>query len=316
MVNGDILQQKHPKKAAKAPIHHSVGVDHFHGDFPLYMNRWKEGFELREHDHDFFEIAYVMAGEGYHYVGESVEKTGKGLLYLLPVGTPHLFRPSSTADNHRLIVYNLCIRTDFLGGLNHWLKGYGDDGEALSLFDGVPGSFAAVMDRTMELGPIFAAMLKEFEEQRLGYRTNMLAMLMELAVRITRLQQETEPPMADYASAGRNSRAVMAAMLDYIDRHAPEPLTAEQLAQQAGISRRHFIRLFQQAAGMGFSDYVQLRRIEHACRMLAGTDHKVAYIAKSSGYRDTAHFREVFRKLIGMSPSEYRKGAARTGPHA
>jgi AraC-like DNA-binding protein len=74
------------------------------------------------------------------------------------------------------------------------------------------------------------------------------------------------------------------------------------------MSRRHFIRLFQQSAGMGFSDYLQHRRVELASRLLHETDYKISYIAKQAGYQDPAHFREVFNRIMGTTPNQYRKG--------
>ncbi|HBS44323.1 MAG TPA: hypothetical protein DEA91_07515 [Paenibacillus sp.] len=53
--------------------------------------------------------------------------------------------------------------------------------------------------------------------------------------------------------------------------------------------------------------YLQHKRIELACHLLIETDNKMASISKIVGYQDTAHFREVFRKLIGISTSEYHK---------
>lgn len=80
-----------------------------------------------------------------------------------------------------------------------------------------------------------------------------------------------------------------------------------QLATETRMSSRNFIRLFRQHSGMNFPEYLQHKRIELTCHLLIETDNKMASISKIVGYQDTAHFREVFRKLIGISPSEYRK---------
>ncbi|WP_342562258.1 helix-turn-helix domain-containing protein [Paenibacillus sp. FSL R7-0345] len=59
---------------------------------------------------------------------------------------------------------------------------------------------------------------------------------------------------------------------------------------------------------------MQHKRIELACQLLIGTGRKMPDIAKSIGYQDTAYFREIFRKLMGGSPSEYRKAPGISGP--
>lgn len=306
MVNSDFSQNNLTKKAAKAPVHHSAVSEHFQGDFPLFLNRWEEGFELREHNHAYLELVYVMSGEGYHYVSDRIERTGKGCLYILPIGTSHIFRPSGTSGSNKLLVYNLCILPEFIAELKTWLSRYGSGAEPLLIFDGKPETYISLIDRGMELGELFEQLLREFSERRWGFETSMFSVLLQLSIRIARMVKQ-EPASKSSVPTGNLRRTAVTNMLSYIDLNIAEPLTVEQLASEAGVSRRHFIRLFQQVTGMGFSDYQQHKRIEFACRLLLETDHKISHIAKNVGYRDPAHFREVFRKVIGTSPTGYRK---------
>lgn len=306
MDKSDQEQRVLSKKAPKAPIHHSAVAEHFQGDFPLFINRWEEGFELREHDHAYLEIVYVMSGEGYHYVGEQVERTTKGCLYILPVGTSHILRPSGASAKSKLLVYNICILPEFINELKNWLSPYGNGGEALSVFDRPPGTHIALVDKSLEFGQWFDQLHREFNEKQLGFEASMFAGLMQLTVRVARLLKQNTSS-GNSAHEARSRRSEITAVLEYINSHVTDRLTVEQLALEAGLSRRHFIRLFRLSAGMGFSDYVQLRRVEYSCRLLLETDHKIASIAKSTGYRDTTHFREVFRKIMGTSPHSYRR---------
>ncbi|MGF7032314.1 AraC-like DNA-binding protein/quercetin dioxygenase-like cupin family protein [Paenibacillus mucilaginosus] len=293
-------------KAPKAPVYHSMASEHFEGAFPLFMNRYQEGFELREHAHAYLEIVYVFSGEGYHYVGSKIERTSKGYLYILPVGTSHIFRPSGVSPKSALLVYNLCIRPEFIDQLGEWLSQYCDSGVLLTLFKGEPGTHLSFIDHGMELVDLFERMFREFTDKQMGYETSLFSTLLQLTVTLTRrLNGHTSdgPPQH-----GRMNRSELTHILNYIDTHRTEVLTVEHLAERAGMSRRHFIRVFRQAAGMGFSEYLQLKRIEYACRLLLNTDYKIALIAKSTGYKDSAHFRGVFRKLIGTSPNKYRAG--------
>lgn len=304
MDNSDITMNSHPKKARRAQAFHSTVTEHFHGDFPVFLNRWEEGFELREHDHAYLEIVYVMSGEGYHYVGDHVERTSKGSLYILPIGTSHVIRPSDASGKNSPLVYNICIRPEFLTELGEWLSRYGIGTEILAVLTSDLGTHTTLFDQEMELGYWFEIMYREYTAQKMGYETSILASLMQLTVSIAR-QLTAE----GCSQKEPKSYTELSTILDYIDSHRTESLTVEQLAQKAGMSRRHFIRLFRRDAGMGFSAYLQLRRMEYACRLLLETDYKIAHIAKSAGYQDTAHFRELFRKLMKVSPSTYRTGS-------
>ncbi|MCK9859580.1 AraC family transcriptional regulator [Paenibacillus sp. ATY16] len=290
------------KKAGKAPAHHSSIEEHFHHPFPVFINRWEEGFDLREHDHAYLEIVYVMSGEGYHYVADEVNKTSKGSLYIIPIGTSHIFRPNGTSN--RLLVYNLCIRPDWIGELNAWLSPYCRDTDVLHVLDGTPGTYLFLRDTSLELAPSFEQLHREFTEESWGFETTILAGLLQLLTRISRKLKMQDTTGNQTIHGTRHSELLN--ILDHINRHIAEPLKVEQLAVQAGISQRHFIRLFRQQTGMGFSEYVQNKRVELACQLLTGTSQPLADIAKQVGYQDPAHFREVFRKIMGMTPRQYR----------
>jgi AraC-like DNA-binding protein len=285
-------------------VFRSEAEEHFQGEFPLFLNRWEEGFELREHNHAYIEIAYVMAGEGFHYVGDHVERTGKGRLYVLPVGTSHVFRPSGAAGKNKLLVYNLCIRPRFAEELQTWLSQYEAGDASMSAFEGEPGTHLALFDETMELAALFERMHDAYIGKGSGYAASVIGDFLQLAARIRRLAHR-EPA----SEAERPRHPNLERVLDYVHAHLAERTTVEELSAAFGVSVRHLLRLIRRSTGMGFAEYVQMRRVEAACRLLTETDEKIAAIAKSVGYRDAAHFREVFRKTIGTSPSMYRNDA-------
>jgi len=70
---------------------------------------------------------------------------------------------------------------------------------------------------------------------------------------------------------------------------------------------QYISRKFHEITGRSFSDYLQACRIHHACNLLNETDRSMQEIAVSIGYRDALYFSKVFRKHMGMSPTEYRK---------
>lgn len=302
--NSDKQNQDLPKP--KKVVHHSPASELFREGFPLFVNRYHEGFILREHDHDFIEINYILSGDGFHYVGDTMERTSKGCLYLLPVGTSHILRPSGASPKEKLVVYNLCIRPEFVEMLAHWLSPYGESREALSIFTGKTGSHMGMVDRSMELAGIFEQLYREFEENKPGYEASMFSLLLQLTIHIYRHWKYMDGS-GDAAEAAGLRYTGMSSVLDYVNGHITEPLTLERLAESIGMSRRHLIRLFQQSAGMGFSEYLQHKRMELACRLLLQTDEKIETIAKQTGYRDLTHFRQVFRKHIGTGPNQYRK---------
>jgi len=96
-----------------------------------------------------------------------------------------------------------------------------------------------------------------------------------------------------------------ASLLSYIDSHYTEDLTLDWAAGYTGFSKYHFLRLFSDYTGCTFHDYLLQKRIQIAQALLA-TDVSITEAALRSGYSSLTTFNRNFRKLTGMSPSEYR----------
>ena len=94
---------------------------------------------------------------------------------------------------------------------------------------------------------------------------------------------------------------------EYVEEHYYENLMLTDVAQKAGISAGYLSTLFQRQLSRGFVDYLNEIRIEHACAYLRQNYLKTYEIAYKVGFRDEKYFSRVFKKIKGLSPSEYRK---------
>lgn len=96
----------------------------------------------------------------------------------------------------------------------------------------------------------------------------------------------------------------------FVATHLGEPLGIDRLARVAGLSRAHFVRRFAGETGQSPSDYVSAARMERATRLLIATDQPVSAIAAATGFANGNYFAKAFRRLNGLSPSEFRAAAA------
>ncbi|MBR3895090.1 MAG: helix-turn-helix domain-containing protein [Clostridia bacterium] len=96
------------------------------------------------------------------------------------------------------------------------------------------------------------------------------------------------------------------AMLDYIDRHETDAIRLEQLAEVCHRSPSQAERLFRAEVGMPPYRYVLKRKTELACQLLIETGMSVRDIASYLGFEDEFYFSGLFRRKIGLSPSQYR----------
>ena len=93
---------------------------------------------------------------------------------------------------------------------------------------------------------------------------------------------------------------------EYIAEHYMENITLSGTAEILGITGGYLSTLFQKSLQCGFIDYLNRVRIERACCYLEQNYFKTYEIAYKVGFRDEKYFSKVFKKVMGMSPKEYR----------
>lgn len=93
----------------------------------------------------------------------------------------------------------------------------------------------------------------------------------------------------------------------YMQQHICTSLTLADLANYAGLSVSHFSWLFRQQLGYSPIDYFIHLKMQHACALLALSQRSIHEIAAELGYDDPYYFSRTFKKVMGISPREYRQ---------
>jgi AraC-like DNA-binding protein len=112
----------------------------------------------------------------------------------------------------------------------------------------------------------------------------------------------------DAHRAERATDLMIEQLYDYIDRNLGRRFSAEELAQQAGLSQNHLARRFRQRTGITLPGYVLGRRIKLAQLLLKATNLPIKQIAIRVGMPDPHHFNKQFRAIARVSPSGFRMG--------
>lgn len=92
----------------------------------------------------------------------------------------------------------------------------------------------------------------------------------------------------------------------FIDEHWDQPLSLDEMARCAHLSRYHFIRLFQRAFYATPHQYLMHTRVEKAKQLLAQSELSVTEICFAVGFESVGSFSTLFHKTVGWSPSIYR----------
>jgi AraC-like DNA-binding protein len=93
---------------------------------------------------------------------------------------------------------------------------------------------------------------------------------------------------------------------DLVDARYFEPLDVAQMAAAAGLSRAHFSREFRRTFGESPHAYLLTRRLERAAALLRNTDNSVLEICTAVGLQSLGSFTTSFKRVYGMTPTEYR----------
>jgi len=93
---------------------------------------------------------------------------------------------------------------------------------------------------------------------------------------------------------------------DYIDRNYKKDISAKDVAGILGYSDVYFSKVFKQLFDDNFINYLTKIRIDRAKVLLKDVSFNIKEVGKSVGYADSNYFTKVFKRSVGMSPSEYR----------
>ena len=108
-------------------------------------------------------------------------------------------------------------------------------------------------------------------------------------------------------SGDANTPAMISEAKLYMSQHFTDPnLMLQDVAKAVGMSNSRFSTVFSQTGGQTFTEYLIYLRLNKAKEMLRTTAVKSSQIARESGYNDSHYFSYIFKKNVGMTPSEYR----------
>jgi transcriptional regulator GlxA family with amidase domain len=93
---------------------------------------------------------------------------------------------------------------------------------------------------------------------------------------------------------------------EHIETHYQNKITVDELAGMVAVSRRSFERRFKEATDNTVIEYLQRVKVEAAKRSFESSRKNISEVMFDVGYTDTKAFRNVFKKITGLTPIEYR----------
>lgn len=273
------------REHAGCMVHHSIDAHPNEADFPL-------------HAHPFCEVFYFIQGNGYYTIEGRDYPLSPGSILLTRDGEIHKLHIAADCPYERMAIH---FPLDDILQKNTTFCSL----RALFL-DRSPGCGNLYVPRTGESAEFLAACFSRICRPNRSEAEFALSLTANLPALLTELSGIREQTPIQASSTKRESSTVLPEIIDYINRHLTEISGLAELEQKFFFSKSTLNRLFSESTGSTVWEYVVLKRLHAARRMLL--DGKSAAIAAAScGFGDYSAFYRQYRRVFRESPRRERK---------
>lgn len=120
------------------------------------------------------------------------------------------------------------------------------------------------------------------------------------------IDRQSQSPFTIFTTQKSHGDEIVKKAQSYIESKLDEKISVETLSSKFAVGRRNFDRRFIKATGNTPTEYAQRVKIEAAKKAFETTSKHISEVMYEVGYTDVKAFREVFRKITGLSPLEYK----------
>ncbi|MDR1017897.1 MAG: AraC family transcriptional regulator [Lachnospiraceae bacterium] len=119
--------------------------------------------------------------------------------------------------------------------------------------------------------------------------------------------KEKKEKMAENSKSANKSLRLMSEACIYISENCNKQITLEEVAKQVGFSKYHFSHMFKAYTNITFIDFLTIERVKRSESLIANPKVKIIDVAYEVGFSSISSFNRAFKKVKGMTPSEYKK---------
>lgn len=269
---------------------------HVQALYTVHYFEYAGSYAFSGESHDFWELLYVDRGSLRVTAGSQVRELSRGQMIFHAPGEFHALSAIGVAPDLVVVSFD-CTSPDmaFFQGL---VTTAGEAERALlaRIVEESAAAFSTPLDNPA------TKCLQRREQPPFGGEQLVCAALEELLIRLIRRRQQPAPPLPS-PGGDESLKRVTAYMEQRLDR----PLTLEQICRDNLIGRSQLQKLFHTQTGGGVMEYFGNLKIQAARRMIREGRLNFTQIAARLGFQSVHYFSRRFRKVTGMSPSEYAR---------
>lgn len=266
------------------------------------ISREDSFFQAPFHSHPELELVYIKESYGKRIIGNSVAQFTAGDMVFLGSDIPHVwlndeiyYQGISTLKAKAIVVY---FSKEIFGPVFYELK---ETQKINSLFNQAVRGLA-ISGKTNEL------IAKKLEKLVLKKNFEIIVGLFEIlsilseSKDISYVNNEVYNPINDQIKSDKISD-----VFDHIKDNFNHDISLIEIAKIAHLTPTSFCRMFKTKTKKSFVEYLNEIRVSNACKLLLETEMGISEIAYACGYKTASNFNQLFKKLTGTTPKEYRK---------
>lgn len=242
-------------------------------------------YTLRPKGRIDFQLLYIAAGKAHFHFDNKEVVVSAGHMVLYRPKEPQQYEYYAEDQTEVYWVH-------FTGNnVKNLLRSYGLADDKKVFFSG----------SSLEYQNLFRSMINELQMCQDKYPEMLEICLRQIFIRLERHINTSIKTDNSYTVEKINNA------VKYFNEHYNEPISIDDYAKKEHFSTSYFIRNFKLYTGITPNQYILSRRIYNAEGLLQNSPYNITEIAQIVGYDNPLYFSRIFKKMKGLSPSEYRK---------
>lgn len=244
----------------------------------------------REHHHTECELSVFISGSGIYSVHGKTYNFSSGDIFLFGSNEAHCI-----IDIHEQIdLLNIQFEPRFL-----WENP--ENTELLNLFAARNSKFSHKFTDDTHLYNLILNIEKEISEKQPCYNITTKCLLLSALTHMVRNYDYIDENKVIHSSASESLKKAT----DYININFSQQITLKDIADVACMSDTYFSAVFKKYNGISPWDYITIKRVENAVKMIQSTNLTKLEIAEKCGFSSSSNFYKMFVKITGKKPTDF-----------
>ncbi len=251
------------------------------------------------HTHDYFQIYYVTRGSVAHFTENGSTILLKGDMFIMPPKCMHYINQSKDSE-----FFSFSFSPDGINRINNENK---LAIEFLSMLqsNGAPlNKVVLTQEEANFVENVLNQTLYEFEKKAVAYEEIIKCYLTVLLTVFARKHLEGAMPEMKVSNQNREQ---IKYCIDYITKNYFEDFSLSEISHHSALSKSVFCKAFKEQSGYTFNEFINRARINSAKNYIR-QGYKITAVYSACGYKDFSTFYRNFKKIVGVSPEEYKNG--------